>query len=174
MNNVSWNWREIQNLERNRLVPSKLASEIWKIWPEHSKVLKNFTLMCSHLAKYIFFQLKKNREIMFHKAEERHKIWRGINLLFQNWHKEFDKIWPGHSKISKTFIFMGSYWAKYILFELKKYWEIIFHETGKRYKIWRGIALLFQIWHKEFDKTWPEHSKISEKKKKKKNEWAPI
>ena len=48
-----------------------------------------------------------------------YKIWRGFDLLFKNWHKEFDKFWPVHSKVSKIFALMGSFWAKYILFELK-------------------------------------------------------
>ena len=47
---------------------------------------------------------------------------------------------------------MGSFGAKYILFELKKYRGIIFHETKERNKIWKGIDLSFQNWHKEFDK----------------------
>ena len=86
------------------------------------------------------------------KLEEGYKIWRGIDSSFQNWHKEFDKIWPEHSKVSKIFILMGSFWAKYILFELKKYRGVIFHETEEGYKIWRGIDLSFQNWHMEFDK----------------------
>ena len=127
-----------------------------KFWPEHSKVSKIFTLMGSFWAKYILFELKKYRGIIFHKTEEGYKIWRGIDL-FQNWHKEFDKIWPEHSKVSKIVILMGSFWAKYILFELKKYRGVIFHETEEGYKIWRGIDLSFQNWHKKFDKIWPEH-----------------
>ena len=47
---------------------------------------------------------------------------------------------------------MGSFWAKYILFELKKYIGVIFHETGEAYKIWRGINLSFQNWYKKFDR----------------------
>ena len=93
-----------------------------------------------------------NRGVICHENEEEYKICRGIDLLFQNWHKEFDKIWPEHSKVSKIFILMDSFWAKYILFELKKYRGVIFHETEEGYKIWRGIDLLFQNWHKEFDK----------------------
>ena len=41
--------------------------------------------------------------------------------------------------------------AKYILFGLKKYRGIIFHETEEGCKTWRGIDLL-QNWCKEFDK----------------------
>ena len=117
--------------------------------------------MSSFWAKYIFFELKKDRGVIFHKTEEGYKISRGIDLSFRNWHKKFDKIWPEHSKISKIFILMGSFWAKHILFELKKYRGIIFHETEERYKIWRGIDLSFQNWKKKFGKLWPEHLKVS-------------
>ena len=67
-------------------------------------------------------------------------------------------------KVSKISILMGSFSAKYILLELKKYRRIIFHESEKRYKTWRGINLLFQNWHKKFDKFWSEHFKSLKKK----------
>ena len=66
------------------------------------------------------------------------------------------------SSISKIFILMGSFWAKYILFELKKYRRAIFHETEEGCKIWRVINYSFQNWHKKFDKFWPEQSAVSE------------
>ena len=143
-----------------------LLLQIWhkefeKIWLEHLKVSKIFILMCSYWVKYTLIELKKNRGIIFHETEEKYKIWRGIKLLLQNWHQEFDKIWPLHLKVSKIFILMGSYWVKYILFELKKKRGIIFHETEERYKIWGGIDLSFHSWHKQSDKFWPEYSKIS-------------
>ena len=128
-------------------------------WPEHLKVSKNFILMGSFSAKYILLGLKKHRGVIFHETEGGHKISRGIDLLFQNWPKEFEKFWPERSKVSKIFTLMGSFWAKYILFELKKYRGVIFHKTEEGYKIWRRIDSLFKNWHKEFDKFWPEHSK---------------
>ena len=136
---LSWNWMGIQNLDRNRVAISKLAKGA-PFW-----------------ANYIFFELKKYRGVTFHETEERFKIWREIDLSFQKWHKEFDKFWCEHSKVSN--ILMRSFWAKYILFELKKYGEVIFHETKEGYKIWTGIGLWFQNWHKEFDKFWPETQK---------------
>ena len=126
--------------------------EFNEFWPKHLKVSKIFILMCSFWPKYILFELKKYRGIIFHETEERYKVWRGIDLCFQNWHKEFDEIWPEHSKVSNIFTLMGSFWAKYILFELKKYRGVTFHETEEGFKIWRGIELLFKNWHKEFDK----------------------
>ena len=62
------------------------------------------------------------------------KICAGIDS-FQNWHKEFEKIWPEDLKVSNIFILMGSFWAKYIMFELKRYIQIIFQETEEGYKI---------------------------------------
>ena len=59
-------------------------------------------------------------------TEEWQKILNGIDLLFQNWHKEFDKIWLEHSKVSKIYTLMGCFWPKYIMFELKSTEEIPF------------------------------------------------
>ena len=118
--------------------------EFDRFWPKHLKVSKIFISMGSFWARYTFFELKKYRGMIFHETEERYKIWRRIDLSFQNWLKEFDKIWPEYSKVSKIFILMGSFWAKYIFFELKKYRGIIFNETEERYKIWRGMDSSFQ------------------------------
>ena len=107
------------------------------------------------------YEHKIQRGVICHDNEELHKIWRGTDLSFQSWHEEFDEFWPEHLKVSKIFILMCSFWAKYILLELKKYTGVIFHETEEGYKIWRGIDLSFQDLHKEFDKFWLEHSKVS-------------
>ena len=143
------------NQERFRIwTGMNLSFQNWheefdEFWHEHLKVSKIFILMRSFWAKYILFELKKYRGVIFHETEEGYKIWRGIDLSFKNWHKEFDKFWPERSKVSKIFTLMGSLWAKYVLFELKKYREVIFHETEERYKIWRAIDSSFQNWHKE-------------------------
>ena len=138
-------WRGIDLLFQN------WHKEFDKLWPERSKVSKKFILMGSFWAKYILFELKKYRGIIFHEAEEGCKIWRGIDLLFQNWHKGFYKLWPEHSKVSKILILMGSFWAKYILFDLKRYRGIIFHEAEEGYKTWSRIDLSFQNWHQKFN-----------------------
>ena len=61
------------------------------------------------------YELKTPRGVMCHDIEEWYKIWRGIDLSFQNWHDEFDEFWPEHLKVSEMFILMCSFWAKYIL-----------------------------------------------------------
>ena len=132
-----------------------------KFWPVHSKVSKIFTLMGSFWAKHKLFELKKYRGVIFRNTEERRKIWRGDDLLFQVWHEEFDEFWPKHSKVSKNFTLMGSFSAKYILFELKKYrWDIL-HGNEDCCKIWSGIDLSFQNWHEELTNFGPEHLKFT-------------
>ena len=85
---------------------------------------------------------------------------RGIDLSFENWHNEFDKFWPEHSKISKIFALMGFFSAKYILLELKKERGVTFHDIEEWCKIWRKTDLLLGKLQ-EFGKFSPGHSKVS-------------
>ena len=80
------------------------------------------------------------------------KIGGGIDLPFQNWNKKFDKLWSEHTKISKSCTLLGSFWSKYIMFELKKYRRVIFDGTEDWCKIWRKTDLCFLKWHEEFAK----------------------
>ena len=80
--------------------------------------------------------------------------------MFQKW-QEFGEIWPEHSKVSKTCTFICSYCAKYLMFDLKKYRGVIFHDTEEWCKIWRKTDLLLGKWHEEFGKFSPEHLKVS-------------
>ena len=80
---------------------------------------------------------------------------------WQNWHEEFDKFWPEHSEVSKICTLMSSFWPKYIMFELKKYRGVIFHNTEEWCEIWRKTDLWFGKWQEEFSNFSPEHSKFS-------------
>ena len=135
--------------------------EFDKFLPEYLKVSKIFTWMGFSRAKYILLELelKKYRGGIFHEPEEGYKVWRGIDLSFQNWHKEFDTFWPEHSKVSKTCVLIGFLWPKYILFELQKYWGLSWH--WRVYKFWRKIDLWFAKRHEKFGKFSPEHLKVS-------------
>ena len=133
----------------------------WGIWQFFSRALKIRILMRSFNPNLKKYELKIHRGAICHDNEELRKIWRGTDLSFQSWHEEFDEFWPEHLKVSQIFILMGSFWAKYILLELKNYGGVIFHETEEGCKVWRGIDLSFQNWQKEFGKFWTEHSKVS-------------
>ena len=78
--------------------------------------LKNGTLMTSFRVR-----LKIYRDDVCHENEKWFEIWWGIDLSVQNWHEEFDEFWPEHLKISKIYTLMDCFWAKYIIFKLRKY-----------------------------------------------------
>ena len=75
--------------------------------------------------------------------------------------EKFDEFWSKNSKISKICSLMGCLWPQYIMFELKKYREIMFDDTEDWCKIWRKAYLSFQKWHQHFGKFLPEHLKAS-------------
>ena len=81
-------------------------------------------------------------------------------MLFQN-RQEFGEFWPEHSKVSKICTFIGSYCAKYLKFDLKKYRGVIFHDNEEWCKIWRKTDLWFGKWNEEYGKSSPEYFKIS-------------
>ena len=98
----------------------KLTWGIWQIFTRALESLQIGTLMASFCLKLKMYELKIYRGVLCHDNEEWCKIWRGIDLSVQNWHEEFDKFWPEHSKISKICTLIGFFWTKYIMSELKK------------------------------------------------------
>ena len=78
--------------------------------------------------------------VMHYENEEWCKILNKIDLPVQNWHEEFNKCLPEHSKILK----ICTLFAKYIMFQLKKYRGVIFNGTQDRYKVWRETDLCLQ------------------------------
>ena len=69
---------------------------------EHLQVSKTCTFICSYCAKYLMFDLKKYRGVIFHDTEGWCKIWRKTNLWFGKWHEEYGKFSPQHLKVSKV------------------------------------------------------------------------
>ena len=68
----------------------------------------NYTQKCSKLlqcAKYLMFDLKKYKGVIFHHTEEWRKIWRKTDLWFGKWHDEYGKFSPEQLKVSKL-----AYW----------------------------------------------------------------
>ena len=69
---------------------------------------------------------------MCNDTEEWWNIWWGIDLPFQNWHKEFDEFWFENSKVSKIYTLMDWFWQKYIMLELKNSTEELYLMTLER------------------------------------------
>ena len=78
--NEEWckNWRGIDLSVQN------WHEEVDGFWPEHSEISKNYTLMGCFWPKYIMFELKKYRGVMFDGTEYWCKIWRKTDFAFKN------------------------------------------------------------------------------------------
>ena len=63
--------------------------------------------------------------------------------------------------VSKSYSLMGCFWPKYIMFVLKRYRGVIFHDTRESCEIWRKTDLWFGKWHEKFGKNLPEQTKVS-------------
>ena len=101
-------------LKKNR---GFMSHEDWcKIWRKTDllfqkyKNLLNFDLSTqnsqnfhfgSFCAKYVTFDLKKPKGVIFHGTEEWCKIWRKTDLWFGKWHEEYGKFSPEQFKVSK-------------------------------------------------------------------------
>ena len=109
--------------------------------------------------KYIKVELECCRGVMPQNTEEWCKVRKKTNFLFKKW-QEFREFWPEHSKVSKISTLIGSFCAKYIMFHLKKYRGVIFHDTEELCKIWGKTDIWFEKWHEEFYKFSPEHLEL--------------
>ena len=112
--------RLIQSLKENWLVLPKFDMRNFANFHQSTWKSPNWDLDGILLSKVENVWIKIYRGVLCHENEEWCKNWRGIDLSVQNWHEEFDKFWPEHSKISKICTLMGFFWTKYIMFELKK------------------------------------------------------
>ena len=107
------------------------------------------------------YELKTYGAVMCYNNEGWCKIWKGIDLPVQNSYEEFNKFWTEHSKISIICTLMSWFWPKCIMFQLRKYRRVMFHDTQDWYKVWKKTDWCFEIWHKKFGKFSPEHLKVS-------------
>ena len=140
----SWNYISFGPKE-----PIKVQN--FRLLSAHVKIRQLCNLISFFCWKYIKFQIEKYKGVVSHDTEEWCKIWRKTDLSFQKW-QEFAEFWPEHSKVSKIWIFIGSFSGKHITFDLKKYSGVILHCTEKWCKIWRKNDLWFRKWHKKFGK----------------------
>ena len=114
------------------------------------------TLMGSFNPKWKMQELKIYRRVMCHDNEEWRKIEEEltcrfiidvrINLI------NLINLDPEHSKVSKICTLMGSFWSRYIMFEIKKYRGVMFNSPEDWCKMWIKTDLYFQKWHEEFGK----------------------
>ena len=86
---LPWHWKLMQSLKKNWLVVSNIYDmrNLVNFHPTTQKS-KNFTPMGYFCPKYMRFELKKYRGVIFHDTEQWWKIWKTLTLWFQKWHEE--------------------------------------------------------------------------------------
>ena len=87
-----------------------LSLENWRILTWVFKILKNCTLIGCFWSKYIIFELKQYRGVMFDDTENSCKSWRKTDLCFQKWYQEFGRFSPDYPKVSK----LGLWWDLFV------------------------------------------------------------
>ena len=131
----------------------KMTWGIWQIFTRALEGLKIEILMGSFKPKLKKYELKMHRGVICHETKEGYKIWSGINLLFQYWHKEFDKFWGEHSKVSIKFHFNGLLlnkvyiaWAKKVQRSyLSWHWRVIQNLERNWLVVWKLTWGISQI-----------------------------
>ena len=127
----------------------------WGIWQIFTRALKSLKKWDSHeilQPKQKTYDLKIYRGVMCGDDEEWCKIWKGIDLSFQNWHEEYDKFKPKYSIVSR--VLNGFLLTKVCNVWVKKvqrsygWWDW----TLDWFKIWRKTGLRFPKWQEEFGK----------------------
>ena len=120
----SWNFIYLQQRK-----PIKL--QIWWSFTGEVKSLKFCILMGSFCPNDIKFHLKKCRRVISYHNEEWCKVYAKYDRKYArnlvNFHLTTQK--------SENFTSMGSFYSKYLRFELKKYRRVIFYDTEHWCKI---------------------------------------
>ena len=98
----------------------ELTGGIWQILTRALESPQTGTLMAYFCLKLKMHEFKNFRGVKCYKNDEWCKVWRGADLSIQNWHEESDEFRAEHSKISKICTWMGFFWPKYKMFQLKK------------------------------------------------------
>ena len=77
---VSWQWRVMQSLKKSWILVSKMTWRIWWIFTQPLKGSK-ISLRWAIRPKYMKFELKQYRGVIFHDTEQWCKIWINPDLV---------------------------------------------------------------------------------------------
>ena len=102
--------------------------KIWWISMRAVASLEICTLMCYFCQKYVMFDPKNYRGVVYHNTEEKCKIWLGTDLCVEKWHEEFEECSPNTWK-SQNLHFNRLRLTKIQMFELKKYRGVMRYYT---------------------------------------------
>ena len=156
---MSWQWKMIPQLEKIWLVVLKLTWGIWRALTLARRSLKTLHFNGLLVTKYIMFELKMYRGVIFHDTEEWCKVWRKTELWFEKWHEKFGKFSPEDLKVSKLEIWYDPFVQSRKCMSLNLKRSYVSWQWGMMPNLKRNW-LSFQNWHEKLYEFWLEHSKI--------------
>ena len=126
---LSWHWRVMQSLKKNWLVISNMTWGIWWILTRPTtQKSKNFTSMGYFCPKYMRFELKKYRGVIFHDTEQWCKIWINPDLVVSKMAWGIGWTFIRALKSLKNCTLMGSFCPKH-MFQSENFRGIMCHDT---------------------------------------------
>ena len=109
------------------------------------------TLMCYFCWKYIMFEPKSTKALCVITLKNNVKFEKELNCSLKSNMRNLINFDPTVESL-KICTLMGSFWPKYVMFELKMYREVMCHYTEDWCKLWRKNDLFFHKWHEEHSK----------------------
>ena len=106
---MSWQWKMTPELEKNWLVVLNWTWGIWRVLTLACRSLKTLHFNGFLVTKYIMFEPKKYRGVIFHDTKEWRKVWRKTELWFEKWYEKFGKFPPADLKVSKLEIWWNPF-----------------------------------------------------------------
>ena len=155
---MSWQWKMIPQLEKNWLVVLKLTWGIWRVLTLARRSLKTLHFNGLLVTKYIMFELKKCRGVIFYDTKVWRKVWRKTELWFEKWHEKFGKFSPEDLKVSKLEIWYDPFVQRRKCMSLKFRKELCVMTMRNDAKFEEEFS--FQNWHEKLYEFWFDHSKI--------------
>ena len=130
----------------NLKIDAKFEKKSWSVVSKKTRIRWNLTQTLKSIQNMHFHLLllckvfnvwPKKVQRSYHDNEEWYKNWRGTDLSFYNWHEEFHKFWPEHSKVFLCHWRVIQILKKNWLVVCKKTWEIwqIFTRALEKVKI---------------------------------------
>ena len=131
---VSWHWRVMQSLKKNWLLVPKMTWGIWWILKWAVASLKICTFMYYFCRKYIMLEPKSTEELCVITLTNDAKFEKKLTCTLKKRMRNLANFDPAVKSLTICTL-MGSFWPKNIMFELKKYEEVMCNYNEDRCKL---------------------------------------
>ena len=148
---VSWHWRVMQSLKKKKLTLGSKTDmkSLVNFNARRGQVWKFAHLCASFVESILCLSQKSTEELCGITLKNDAKFEEDLNCALKNDMRNLVNFDPAPESLN-IFTLMGSFWPKYIMFELMKYRGVMRHYTENWFKYWRKNDLRFHKWNEEF------------------------